>query len=296
MSKVDVYNNVIDQTQRGVTNGKFVGFPINLLLDSSSSRVRFRNNRWRTSNGVHVGVVATAEYTGFWEPNNYSMQDNGLAFQLQNATGAVDMYLKAPRHVIGGASNNTYNLVPNLLNNNRMEDFQQVLIQAAGSASNENYCAIAQTGSGHDLKAKRFINPVVALVVQKDSVSGKWKEVDYYLTANHGPVTANDLDLIAPNRLIDKAPVIEAYGTAQVKLAPTGATTFNNWADFPTDTDVRVIINGNTTLAHNAGGSQKLKLSGAADWTPGGTGGETVFRVPSGSTTAYEVSGMRITY
>jgi hypothetical protein len=299
MSRVEVFNNHIDQTQQAVASGKYVGFPINLGIDPSSTRIRFRNNKWRTSSGVHVGVVGTTNTTGFWEPNNYSLQDNGLAFQLQNANGSTNMYLSAPRHVIGGSSNHAYNNVPSLLNSTNMEDFQTVLIQSAGS-NLENFCSINQTSSGHDLKTKRFLNPLVALLVQKDSVSGKWKEVDYYLAANHGEVTANDLELASPNRLIDQTTVvagdtvgvIEAYGTKRVRLAPTSGMSFGAWRNFQTDTDVRVVINENVTLLHNV----NLKLSGSANWTPGGKIGRPVFRVPAGSTVAYEVAGMRITY
>lgn len=296
VSSVEIYNNLFEQTNTAKAASRHISRAFNLGLNAGAEKVRFRGNRCEPGvTMAHTSDETTEQYAGLWDPDNMAT-DGTPTYSLIVANGSTSPALKYTVVYVGGNTNHAFANVPALKNATNAQDAQVCIIGAAGSANNENWIYITKSSSTHLLLADRYIAGNAELVVKKDNLSGKWVESAYRRKTDRQPVTANDLDLTGGGTSIAAyAPQIQAYNCAQVSLAPGGATTYNNWLNFILGVPVKVIVNANVTLAHNAGGSQKLKMTGAADWTPGGTGGHTWFEVPVGGTTAIEI-GPRVTY
>jgi hypothetical protein len=82
------------------------------------------------------------------------------------------------------------------------------------------------------------------------------------------------------------APTIRFRRQATVALLPTVGRSYSAWTLAPEDVPLVVKVGPNATIQNSA----TLKLTGAADFAPGGTGGLLTLIRPAGSAALYEVS------
>lgn len=283
-TRVLIDDNYVGKTAYALANGNKIGLFTRSDL-ASGADVKVRRNRIETR--LYPGVnYESSPYIPLFEDNTII---GALIHQaVEIADGVTSARIVAEdMQVLGSVAG--YNQIPTLLTGYSRDGQRSKVTAQDGNSSGY----FPKTGAGHVFKAPRYLNGAV-LTIEYNASAAKWYEISYEpADKSKKKLTANDVKLTS-EALEAHAPTIQAYGCDELSLAPGIATSFNGWANFPEGTPVRVVVNANVTLKHNVAVANNLKLAGAADWAPGGTGGEIWLIVPKGSTAAYEL--YRVTY
>ncbi len=286
-----VFNkNRMRQSSYGLANGFQIAQSFRHAV-SSSSDVKFTNNDISGASYLPNTPSGAPTTLPFFAGNTME-NDVYTSIRIVGATGDNPIYSQNERIALW-AEVAGYYLVP-AMRVTGVKDKQRCTIQAYDGLK-VGYFNHTTTGVKLKDDRARFITGGVGgsitLVLEFDSTLSLWVERDFYHDSK-GEVTANDCWL-ATESSDNLAPNLHARGCDSVTLAPTGATNYTDPVDFPPGQVCRVICNANTTIVHAA---NKFILTGAANFAPGGTGGEIFLLRPStASVKVYEV-GVRFPY
>ncbi len=268
------------QTKYGADNSKIIGMSIRCEI-SNGSDVTFEANDTTGASYLPTSVSWPPATLALWK-NNVMPNDIYTSIKIVGPTGSNPIYFHNDKMALWG-ENAGYYLVP-AIRTTGVKDGQVCKITHY-SPDKIGYFNHTTTGIVLKDNRARFIIGT-ELVIEYDAASGLWVEKDFYNT-EAATLTANDCWL-ASETATNLAPNIHGRGCDSVTLAPTGATDYTDGVDFPPGQPFRIICNANTTIKHNA---SKLVLASAADFAPGGSGGEiTLIRPSTASNKAYELS------
>ncbi len=277
--------NRLLQSSYGLANGNKIAASYRHNVTSDSD-VSFTNNDISGASYIpnHIsGNIVTLPFLS----GNIGEVDVFTSIRTVGATGDNPIYAQAERIALWAQAAGYY-LVP-AMKVAGVKDKQRCTITAY-DGTKVGYFNHSTTGVKLKNDRARFITAgvggYVTLVLEFDSTLDLWIERDFFHDSK-GEVAANDCWL-ASESSDNLAPNVHARGCDLVVLAPTGATNYTDPVDFPPGQICRVKCNANTTIVHAAA---KFLLTGAANFAPGGTGGEIfLVRASTAAATVYEIA------
>ncbi len=275
-----ITRNRMRQSKYGSLNAKKIEQSYRFVIDSSSDVKVYGNDFNGATYLPSCSTGAPAKMPLFYD--NLLDLDSYTSIRTVGATGENPIYTHNGKLVLTTQADGVY-LVPALKTTGISDGQRLVVVPYVGTRA--AYFDHTTTGVRLKQDRARYMHGTI-LVLEFDAAASLWIERDFYADS-YGAVTAN-LCWLASETSDSIAPNIQAKGCDVVTLAPTGATNYTDPVDFPPGQICRVICNANTTIVHAA---NKFLLTGAANFAPGGTGGEIFLVRPStASVKVYEIS------